>query len=97
MDFLIRFSQVHESFRKPEIEALAHLFNVDFEWLYYSEYVGSHSPYLVPAVFLALSPLFCLSTSLFSSTRPQHPNPLPLTHSLPFPSSASLPPQQPQP
>lgn len=90
MDFLIRFSQVHESFRKPEIEALAHLFNIDFEWLYYSEYVGSHSPYLVPAVFLALSPLI-------SSSRPQHPNPLPLTHSLPFPSSASIPPQQPQP
>ncbi|KAL6717869.1 hypothetical protein ACLMJK_003954 [Lecanora helva] len=37
MDFLIRFVQVHESFRKPEIEALAILANVDVQFLYYCE------------------------------------------------------------
>lgn len=41
MDYLIRFVQVHESFRKPEIEALAILANVDVEFLFYDEKVGS--------------------------------------------------------
>ena len=39
MDFLIRFSQVHESFRKPEIEALAQLFDLEYQWIHYKEYV----------------------------------------------------------
>ena len=39
MDFLIRFVQTHESFRKPEIEALAVLANVDVDFLSYSENV----------------------------------------------------------
>ncbi|MCJ1269221.1 hypothetical protein MMC22_009110 [Lobaria immixta] len=37
MEYLIRFVQVHESFRKPEVEALAALANVDVEFLDYSE------------------------------------------------------------
>lgn len=41
MDFLIRFVQVHETFRKPEIEALALLANVNVEFLFYNE----NSPY----------------------------------------------------
>ena len=39
MDFLVRFVQIHESFRKPEIEALAVLANVNVEFLHYSETV----------------------------------------------------------
>lgn len=36
MDYLIRFIQVHESFRKPETDALADLAGLDLEWLFYS-------------------------------------------------------------
>lgn len=39
MEYLVRFVQVHESFRKPELEALAVLANVNLEFLSYSEYV----------------------------------------------------------
>ena len=39
MDFLIRFVQIHETFRKPEIEALAVLANVNLEFLLYTESV----------------------------------------------------------
>ncbi len=41
MDFLIRFVQIHESFRKPEIEALATLSEVNVEFLFYNECVCS--------------------------------------------------------
>ncbi|KAK5168032.1 uncharacterized protein LTR77_006599 [Saxophila tyrrhenica] len=37
MDYLIRFTQIHESFRKPETDALATLANIDLEWVFYSE------------------------------------------------------------
>lgn len=36
MDFLIRFVQAHESFRRPELEALACLADVEFEIIFYS-------------------------------------------------------------
>lgn len=39
MEFLIRFVQVHETFRKPEIEALAALADINAEFLLYSENV----------------------------------------------------------
>ena len=39
MDFLIRFVQTHETFRKPEVEALAVLANVNVEFIFYSEIV----------------------------------------------------------
>lgn len=39
MDFLIRFVQIHETFRKPEIEALAVLASVNVEFFFYSENV----------------------------------------------------------
>ena len=39
MDFFIRFVQIHETFRKPEIEALAVLANVNVEFLSYTESV----------------------------------------------------------
>ena len=39
MEYLIRFVQVHETFRKPEIEALADLAGIDVEFLDYSELV----------------------------------------------------------
>lgn len=39
MDYLIRLVQVHESFRRPEIEAIAILANFNVEFLYYAESV----------------------------------------------------------
>lgn len=39
MDYLVRFAQVHESFRKPELQALADLSRLDVEFLDYSQYV----------------------------------------------------------
>lgn len=36
MDFLIKFAQVHETFRLPEIEALAIVQGVDMKVLQYS-------------------------------------------------------------
>lgn len=41
MDFLIRFIQMHESFRRAEIEALAELCGFDIEWIFYSEEVSA--------------------------------------------------------
>ncbi|KAL8933255.1 MAG: hypothetical protein Q9211_005884, partial [Gyalolechia sp. 1 TL-2023] len=38
MDYLIRFAQVHESFRKPELQALADLFRIEVKFLEYSQY-----------------------------------------------------------
>ena len=35
MEYLIRFVQMHETFRKPEIEALAELANINIEFLSY--------------------------------------------------------------
>lgn len=37
MDYLIRFIQTHDTFRKPETEALATLNGIKLEWLFYSE------------------------------------------------------------
>ncbi|KAK5690891.1 hypothetical protein LTR97_012054 [Elasticomyces elasticus] len=36
MDYLIRLAQIHETFRQAEIEALADLAGIQFEWLFYS-------------------------------------------------------------
>ena len=41
-DYLIRLVQVHETFRKPELEALATLAKVDVGFLFYNEYVCFH-------------------------------------------------------
>lgn len=43
MKYLIRFLQVHETFRKPEVEALATLANVRVEFEEYSESVRCRS------------------------------------------------------
>jgi tRNA (guanine10-N2)-methyltransferase len=39
MEFLIRFTQWHESFRVAEIEAVTTLLNIDLEILSYSDEV----------------------------------------------------------
>lgn len=39
MEYLIRLAQMHETFRRPELEALAVLHNVDLEILEYSDQV----------------------------------------------------------
>jgi len=36
MDYMIRFMQIHESFRQPETEALATLAGIPLEWVFYS-------------------------------------------------------------
>lgn len=41
MEYLIRFIQTHESFRRAEINALAELNGLNIEWLIYSDNVGS--------------------------------------------------------
>lgn len=40
MEYLIRFIQTHETFRQPEIDALAELHGIELEWLDYSHDVG---------------------------------------------------------
>jgi len=40
MEYLIRFIQMHEEFRKPEIESIAELLNIKFHWVSYIESVG---------------------------------------------------------
>ena len=39
MDYLIRFIQMHESFRKSETDALAELASLNLQWVFYSENV----------------------------------------------------------
>jgi tRNA (guanine10-N2)-methyltransferase len=41
--YLTRFVQMHESFRKAEIEALAEILGVQFDWCEYSESVRRSS------------------------------------------------------
>jgi tRNA (guanine10-N2)-methyltransferase len=40
MEYLIRFAQCHENFRKPEIQALATLVGADIEFLSYNDHVS---------------------------------------------------------
>ena len=40
MEYLIRYVQTHETFRRPEIQSLATLAEINVEFLVYSEYVG---------------------------------------------------------
>jgi tRNA (guanine10-N2)-methyltransferase len=40
MEYLIRFIQMHEEFRKPEIESIAELLHIQFTWVSYIENVG---------------------------------------------------------
>jgi len=46
MEYLIRLAQMHETFRKPELEALAALHDVDLEILEYSDQVRRHLTFL---------------------------------------------------
>ena len=39
--YIVRFAQVHESFRLPELRALADLHGMNLDILHYSEYVCS--------------------------------------------------------
>ncbi|KAL4773053.1 hypothetical protein BDW60DRAFT_216246 [Aspergillus nidulans var. acristatus] len=43
MEYLIRFAQTHETFRQPELQALANLHNIDLEILHYDQI----SPYCI--------------------------------------------------
>ena len=39
MKYLVRFAQVHESFRQAETDSLAELAGVQLEWVFYSDEV----------------------------------------------------------
>jgi len=39
MEYLIRFVQLHETFRKPETDALADLAGLKIQWISYSDEV----------------------------------------------------------
>lgn len=39
MDYLVRFAQVHETFRQPELQACATLAGVDIEIIAYNQFV----------------------------------------------------------
>lgn len=39
MEYLIRFVQWHETFRRPEIDALAEMHGLNLEWVSYSDLV----------------------------------------------------------
>jgi tRNA G10 N-methylase Trm11 len=41
-EYLVRFAQVHETFRKPELFALAELAGVELEIVDYQEEVSAH-------------------------------------------------------
>lgn len=36
MEYLIRLIQIHETFRRPELEALAEIANIKLEFVFYS-------------------------------------------------------------
>lgn len=68
MEYLIRFSQSHETFRLPEIEALAVVEGVDFEVVSYSLEVGPSCPggHVAPAAVDVVSAHVHLPYSLRS-------------------------------
>lgn len=43
MDYLVRFSQSHETFRLPELESLAVIEGIEMKVISYSLEVSSHS------------------------------------------------------
>jgi tRNA G10 N-methylase Trm11 len=47
MEYLIRLAQMHETFRRPELEALAVLHNVDLEILEYSDEVRAKKTFFI--------------------------------------------------
>ena len=50
MEYLIRFAQAHETFRRPEINALASLAGIDLEIVSYDQFVGIYF-YMNPFLF----------------------------------------------
>lgn len=42
MEYLIRMPQWHQSFRIPELQAIATLLKIDLEVVYYHEHVGDY-------------------------------------------------------
>lgn len=50
-DYLIRLAQEHESFRQPELQALATLAEIDLEFLFYDKHVCDTSMIFLVFVF----------------------------------------------
>ena len=91
MEYLVRFAQTHETFRRPEIEALASLVGVDVEFLFYDQYVCFFFFYCflwggrveLCFLFFWIAPLIFLSPRLFlfkarAYLTDIHSHPLPL-------------------
>lgn len=57
MEYLIRFSQSHETFRIPEIQALAKIVGVDLQILHYDLEVCSSPRHIFRLVFPKILPL----------------------------------------
>lgn len=70
MEYLVRFVQHHESFRKEEIKALAVLADINIEWIYYSEVVRRYVPVAYPVYCCSPIPypVFRLIQFLLSDT-----------------------------
>lgn len=70
MEYLIRFAQSHESFRRPEIEALADLAGIDLEILFYDGSVCSLLFTLLCATIVPFGGVNCCSPEIFSPLPP---------------------------
>lgn len=66
MDYLIRFSQSHETFRLPEMQALALIEGIDMKVIAYSLEVSRYAIYLNPCLSLLYISSFWSLFSLFS-------------------------------
>lgn len=62
MEYLIRFSQTYETFRLPEIQALAVIEGIDLEVISYSLDVGP--VYFISSSHAALSTTTCNNTNI---------------------------------
>jgi tRNA (guanine10-N2)-methyltransferase len=66
MQYLIRFTQLHESFRLAEIQALAVLAGVDLKIVYYNDEVSEgHFDYHLVTLLSCLVDLLFLVTILY--------------------------------
>jgi tRNA G10 N-methylase Trm11 len=80
MEFLIKFAQAHETFRVPEIEALALIEGLEMEIVDYSQDVRRPTQYMLVRDLLDTVPLLCRTTG-FSRSRSAsgqeiHPHPV---------------------
>lgn len=76
MDYLVRFVQLHESFRKAELEALADLYGINMDFLHYDQYVRTLLHVRLLAVSQpcpSMNEAFALTDGLKIDLRPDSP------------------------